>query len=61
MIELLTVAEVAKKLRVKKSFVYELISQKKIAVVKMSERRTRIPSDELSKYIERLKKKEMVG
>lgn len=38
-----TVPEVAKILRVKKGYVYELIYQKRLRALRLSERRIRIP------------------
>lgn len=51
--DLFTVAEVAKKLRVRKSFVYELIYTKRLKAIKMSERRIRISSTVLNEFVNR--------
>ncbi|KLU61749.1 helix-turn-helix domain protein [Peptococcaceae bacterium CEB3] len=48
---LYTVPEVAAMLKFRKSYVYELINQGRIKVVKLSERRTRIRSDVLNDFI----------
>ena len=49
--DLFTVAEVAKKLRVRKSFIYELIYTKRLKAIKMSERRIRISTLALDEFI----------
>ncbi len=49
--QLYTVPEVAKILRVKKAFVYELIYTRQLQAVKMSERRIRVPSGALDDFI----------
>jgi len=51
-----TVPEIAKILKVKKSFVYELIYTGRLEAVKLSERRIRITEEALRAYIEALKK-----
>ncbi|TYO94532.1 helix-turn-helix domain-containing protein [Desulfallas thermosapovorans] len=53
MMEMYTVAEVSKKLRVRKSFVYELIYTRRLKALKLSERRIRIPSTALDEFIEK--------
>jgi len=51
MMDMYTVAEVSKKLRVRKSFVYELIYTKRLRALKLSERRIRISSTALEDFI----------
>lgn len=48
-----TVPEVAKILRVKKSFVYELVYTGRLKAIKLSERRLRIPDKAVSEFIEK--------
>lgn len=50
--QLYTVPEVAKILRVKKGYVYELIYTKRLRAIKMSERRIRIPEESLRNFLE---------
>jgi excisionase family DNA binding protein len=45
-----TVPEVAKLLKVSKSYIYDLINQKKIDFIQLSERRTRISSIALDEF-----------
>lgn len=47
-----TVPEVATILKFKKNYVYDLINQGRLKVVRLSERRTRIRSDVLNEFIE---------
>ncbi len=47
-----TVPEVAKLLRVKKGYVYELVATRKLRAVKLSERRLRIPEAAINDYIQ---------
>lgn len=49
--QIFTVNEVAEMLKVRKGFVYELIKQKQLKVIKMSERRLRISAEALMEYI----------
>lgn len=44
-----TIAEVATLFRVSKSYIYELVSQRKINFIRLSERRIRIPATALEK------------
>ncbi len=53
--QLYTVPEVAKILRVKKGFIYELIYTGKLEVIKLSERRIRIAEEAVKMYVESLK------
>jgi excisionase family DNA binding protein len=46
-----TAPEVAKLLRVKKSYVYELVASKRLKAVKLSERRLRIPESAVEEYL----------
>ena len=46
-----TPAELAKLLRVRKSYVYELLSSRRIKSIRLSERRTRIPESEVEEYL----------
>jgi len=55
--QLYTVIEVAKILKVKKGFVYELIYTGRLKAVKLSERRIRITEEDVRAYIETLKEK----
>lgn len=50
--QLFTVPEVAKVLRVKKSFVYELVYTGRLKAMRLSERRIRIPEGSLEKFVE---------
>jgi excisionase family DNA binding protein len=52
LLRLLKVSETAKILRVKKSFVYELIEQGKLKAIRLSERRIRVPEEALKEFIE---------
>ena len=56
-----TVAEVSKKLRVRKSFVYELIYTGRLKAIRLSKRRIRITDSALQEFIkeEELRKKEI--
>ncbi len=47
-----TVPEVAKLLRVKKGYVYELVATRKLKAVKLSARRLRVPEAALNEYIQ---------
>lgn len=51
MIRLYTVREVAKILRVRRGYVYELIAQGRLKAVRISERRTRIPESTLKEFL----------
>ncbi len=53
--QLYTVPEVAKILRVKKGFVYELIYTGRLEALKLSERRIRISEEAVAAYLESLK------
>lgn len=55
--QLYTVPEVAKILKVKKGFVYELIYTGRLGAIKLSERRIRITDEAVRAYIESLKEK----
>jgi len=46
-----TVAEVANMLKIKKSYVYELIYSGRLNAFKISDRRTRIPKKSLNEYL----------
>jgi excisionase family DNA binding protein len=46
-----TVPEVAGMLRVRKSYVYELVAQGRLRALKLSERRIRIPAEALEEFI----------
>jgi len=48
-----TVPEVAKTLKVSKSYIYEMILQKKLDAIRMSERRTRIPASAIEVFVTR--------
>lgn len=50
--QLYTVAEVAKILRVRKSFVYELVAQGRLRALRLSSRRIRIPEEALRQFLE---------
>lgn len=47
-----TAPEVAKILRVKKAYIYELIATGRLKAIKLSERRLRIPEESLKEYLE---------
>jgi len=47
-----TVSEVAKILRVRKSYVYELVHQKRLRALRLSERCIRIPEEALREFVE---------
>ncbi|MBC7105399.1 MAG: helix-turn-helix domain-containing protein [Firmicutes bacterium] len=47
-----TVAEVARLLRVRKSYVYELVAQGRLCALRLSERRIRIPQEALQEFLE---------
>lgn len=51
-IQLYTVPEVAQILRVKKSYVYELIYSNRLPAIRLSERRIRIRENALQKFIQ---------
>ncbi|MGI6405530.1 MAG: helix-turn-helix domain-containing protein [Syntrophaceticus sp.] len=59
MVQLYTVPETAKLLRVKKSYVYELIYTGQLKAIRLSERRFRVREQAIVEFIER-KEKEMV-
>jgi excisionase family DNA binding protein len=44
---------VAKLLRVKKSYVYELIASHRLKAIRLSERRTRIPESAVEEYLQK--------
>ena len=46
-----TVSEVAKMLRVKKGYVYELVAQGRLQALKLSERRLRISREALEEFV----------
>ncbi|MEW6172954.1 MAG: helix-turn-helix domain-containing protein [Bacillota bacterium] len=48
-----TVPEVAKALRVRKSYVYELIYQGRLKAFNLSQRRIRIPEESLREFVEK--------
>lgn len=48
-----TVPEVARILRVKKGYIYELIYQGRLRAIKLSERRIRVPQKALEEFIEK--------
>ncbi len=48
-----TAPEVAKMLRVKKAYVYELVATRKLKAVRLSERRLRIPEAAVNEYIQK--------
>jgi len=47
-----TVPEVATLLKFKKNYIYDLIGQGRLKAIRVSERRTRIPSDALSEFLQ---------
>lgn len=49
--QLYTVPEVAKILRVKKGYVYELIYTKRLQAIRMSERRIRVSEESLKTFL----------
>jgi excisionase family DNA binding protein len=49
--QLYTVPEVAKILRVKKGYVYELIYTKRLKAIRMSERRIRVSEESLRNFL----------
>lgn len=52
-LRLYTVPEVAKKLRVKKSYVYELIYSQRLQSIRLSPRRIRVPESALKAFIKK--------
>lgn len=54
--QLYTAQEVAKILRVKRGYVYELIDAGELRAIRLSERRIRIPFDALEEFIVRMSK-----
>ena len=46
-----TVPEVATLLKFKKNYIYDLIGQGRLKAIRVSERRTRIPSDALAEFL----------
>ncbi|MGQ9512144.1 helix-turn-helix domain-containing protein [Thermodesulfitimonas sp.] len=46
-----TAPEVAKILRVKKAYIYELVATGRLKAVRLSERRLRIPEESLKEYL----------
>lgn len=46
-----TVSEVAKMLRVRKGYVYELVAQGRLRALKLSERRIRVSQEALEEFI----------
>lgn len=59
--QLYTVPEVAKALRVKKSFVYELIYTGQLNAMRLSERRIRISDGSLQTFLRENQFKEEIG
>lgn len=57
MTKLYTVSEVAKLLKVKKSFIYELVYTGRLKAIKFSERRIRIAELALIEFIEQEEKR----
>ncbi|MBO8129286.1 MAG: helix-turn-helix domain-containing protein [Peptococcaceae bacterium] len=51
--QMYTVPEVARLLKVKKGYIYELIYQGKLRAIRLSERRIRIPQEALHEFIEK--------
>ncbi len=51
-LKLYTALKVAKILKVKKAYVYELVASKRLKAVKLSERRLRIPEAAVDEYIQ---------
>lgn len=50
-LEYYTIPEIAKILKVSKSYVYDLVNYKHLESVKLSERRTRISKESLERFI----------
>jgi excisionase family DNA binding protein len=50
-VQFYTVSEVAKILRVKKGYVYELVAQGRLRALKLSERRIRISQEALEEFV----------
>jgi len=50
-LNLLTVREVARILRVRKSYIYEMVAQGRLRAVRLSERRIRIQDEALEEFI----------
>ncbi|MEW6772039.1 MAG: helix-turn-helix domain-containing protein [Bacillota bacterium] len=50
-VQFYTVSEVAKMLRVRKGYVYELVAQGRLHALRLSERRLRIPKEALEEFI----------
>jgi len=48
-----TVPEVAKILRVKKGYVYELVAQGRLKALRLSKNRIRIPEEALREFVEK--------
>lgn len=48
-----TVPEVAKILRVKKGYVYELVAQGKLKALRLSKNRIRVPEEALREFVEK--------
>jgi len=59
--QLYTVPEVAKALRVKKSFVYEMIYTGQLNAMRLSERRIRISEGSLQTFLRKNQFKEEIG
>jgi excisionase family DNA binding protein len=56
MVQLLTVKDVASILRVKKTYVYDLINAHKIDAVRLSERRYRFTKEAVRNYLDACQK-----
>lgn len=50
--EYYTVPELAKLLKVSKSYIYDLINQSKLEAIRISERRIRIPASSIKQFAE---------
>ncbi|WP_027717776.1 helix-turn-helix domain-containing protein [Desulfovirgula thermocuniculi] len=61
MIQLYTVPEVARMLRVKKGFIYELIYTGRLEALKLSGRRIRITEEAIKNYLDSLKERGRAG
>lgn len=56
-----TVSEIAKLLKVKKGFVYELIRQGELEAIKLSQRRYRITEKQLEEFIKKHSKNKVAS
>jgi len=52
-VQFYTVPEVAKILRVKKGYVYELVAQGKLKALRLSKNRIRVPEEALREFVEK--------